>query len=110
MKALKERLSELSSQLEIMQGREKGNLKDLFGKDVVIRDYAFMKDDKDGYAVFIIDEDNEHFFFGGKVLTEALETLEAEGYHNEINQVGIRIVLNTKRSKNNREYTTVEYI
>lgn len=109
-KTLKDRAKEMTVRLPFMEGREKGNLDDLRQKPVTIREYGFLKGDSGEYAVFIVEEDPANFYFGGIVLTDALATFEAEGYHQAIVEEGLKIMMTLKKSKNNKPYTNVEFI
>lgn len=109
-KSLKDRAKEFSVQLPFMDGREKGDAKVLLGLISTIADYGFLKgDDNRDYAVFITKEFGDKFFFGGTVLTDQLQQLEAEGYHDEIVEEGLPFLMTEKKSKNNRSYVNVEF-
>lgn len=109
-KALKERAKEFSVQLPFMDGREKGEMKELHGQVSTIIDYGFLPSDKGtDYAVFITKERSDKFFFGGQVLTDQLQQLEAEGYHEDIVTEGLPVLFGEKKSKNKQTYTTVEF-
>ena len=110
MKSLRERAKEFSVQLPFMEGREKGDVKELVGQVSTITDYGFLKgDDNSDYAVFITAERKKTFYFGGTVLTDQLQQLEAEGYHEAIVSEGLPMLLTEKKSKNNRSYVNVEF-
>ena len=109
-KSLRDRAKEFSVQLPFMEGREKGDVKELVGQVSTIRDYGFLQgDDGRDYAVFIVAERSKHFYFGGTVLTDQLQQLEAEGYHDEIIFEGLPVLMTEKKSKNNRSYINVEF-
>lgn len=109
-KSLKERAKEFSVQLPFMEGRDKGDAKELVGVVSTISDYGFLKgDDNRDYAVFITKEDSKKFYFGGTVLTDQLQQLEADGYHDEIVEDGLPMLMTAKKSKNKREYINVEF-
>ena len=108
-KSLQERTKEFSVSLPIMENREKGDFSRLNGSYVTINDYGFMKDDDKDYAAFTIAEDDKFFYFGGQVLTENLQELDADGYGDEIRKMGLPVFFDTKKSKNGRNYTTVEF-
>ena len=110
MKSLKDRAKEFSIQLPFMEGREKGDAKELIGTVNTIKDYGFLKgDDNREYAVFIVAERSKSFYFGGTVLTDQLMQLEAEGYHEAIVEEGLPMLMTEKKSKNNRSYVNVEF-
>lgn len=108
-KSLQDRVKEFSVSLPIMEGREKGEFNRLHGSTVTITDFGFMKDDDKEYVAFVVKEDPQYFYFGGQVLTENIQELEADGYGDEIRKSGLPVLFNTKKSKNKREYTTVEF-
>ena len=109
-KSLKDRAKEFSVQLPFMEGREKGDAKELVGQVSTIADYGFLKgDDGREYVVFIVRERSKAFYFGGTVLTDQMQQLEAEGYHEEIVEEGLPVLLTEKKSKNNRSYVNVEF-
>lgn len=110
MKSLKDRAKEFSIQLPFMEGRDKGDAKELIGTVNTIKDYGFLKGDDDReYAVFIVAERSKTFYFGGTVLTDQLAQLEAEGYHEAIVEEGLPMLMTEKKSKNNRSYVNVEF-
>lgn len=109
-KSLKDRAKEFSVQLPFMEGRDKGDAKVLVGQVSTIADYGFLKgDDGRDYVVFITKERAKEFYFGGTVLTDQLMQLEAEGYHDEIVEDGLPMLMTEKKSKNNRSYINVEF-
>lgn len=114
--SLKEKALALSNGLEIMEGREKKDLADLIGEVVTINNFDFMKStDDDGnpttYVVFTIDQDDDGFYFGGKVLTEKLHELENDGYKDEVLDDGLPTLFGKKKSTKGKkkEYTTVAF-
>lgn len=109
-KSLRDRAKEFSVQLPFMEGREKGDTKELVGQVSTIADYGFLRgDDGHDYAVFITRECSKSFYFGGTVLTDQLQQLEAEGYHDAIIEEGLPMMLTEKQSKNKRSYINVEF-
>ncbi len=110
-KSLKERAREFSVQLPLMDGREKGDASELLGQISTITDYGFMPNDAgEPYAVFIVKERSDKFYFGGAVLTARLSDLDAEGYHDAIVEEGLPVLLTeAKGKKSKRTYTNVEF-
>lgn len=95
--------------ISFMEGRERGSIDELLGKTVTIRDYAFLEGQDGEYAVFIIDEDKDSFFFGGSVLTENLKNLSAEAKI-ECQNEGLPTLMEKRQSKKTkRTYTSVEF-
>lgn len=109
-KSLRDRAEKLSINLELMDKREKGDLQDILDKTVTINDYGFLKDEyNQEYIVFTISEDSANFYFGGQVLTEDMQELDADGFGDDIRKDGLPVMLEKKMSKNKREYTKVTY-
>lgn len=109
-KSLRDRAKEFSVQLPFMDGREKGDAKELIGTINTIIDYGFLHgDDNRDYVVFITKERAKNFYFGGTVLTDQLQQLEAEGYHDTIVEEGLPFLMTERQSKNKRSYVAVEF-
>ena len=108
MKSLRERAKEFDVRLPFMEGREKGDTKELIGQDSTIVDYGFLPNDAgEVYACFIVKERSNKFYFGGTVMTDRLSQLEAEGYHEAIVAEGLPVRMTEKKSKNGRFFTNV---
>ena len=109
-KSLKDRAKEFSVSLPFMEGRDKGDVKELVGQVSTIADYGFLAGEEGhDYVVFVVKERTDKFFFGGTVLTDQLQQLEAEGYHDAIIDEGLPMLLTEKKSKNKRSYVNVEF-
>lgn len=109
-KTLKERAIEMQAQLPIMKDRTKGDTDDLIGVIVDLVDYDFMnKGKEDEYVVFTVKEEPGMFFFGGQVLNERMRDLDKDGFGDEIRKNGLPMTLTTKKSKSNRNYTSVTF-
>ena len=110
MKSLKERAKEFEVRLPLMEGKDKGDTKELLGQVSTITDYGFLPNEAgEMYAVFTVKERANKFYFGGSVLTDRLFKLEGEGYHDAIVAEGLPVLLAEKRSKNNRTFVNVEF-
>ena len=109
--SLKDRAKQFDIQLPIMEGREKGETTELIATVCTIRDYGFLPNEAgEMYAVFIVDEFKDKFFFGGSVLTARLIELENDGFHAAIVDEGLPVLMtNAKSKKNNRAYVNVEF-
>lgn len=94
--------------ITFMQGREKGELTELFGKIVTVRNYDFINSEDGDYLVFIIDEEPEKFYFGGSVLTSNFKEFDNDE-KDEILEDGLKVKLENKKGKKHN-YTSVEYI
>lgn len=110
MKTLRERAREFSVSLPFMEGREKGDTKELIGTVNTINEYGFLPNEKGGqFAVFTVKERSDRFYFGGMVITDQLAQLEKEGYHEAITNEGLPVLMTEKKSKNGMKYTNVEF-
>lgn len=112
MKSLRERAKEFSVLLPFMEGREKGETKELLSTVNTIVDFGFLTDREDGevYAAFIVKERPGKFYFGGTVITDRLSTLEVEGYGDAIRSEGLPVLMTEKKAKKGgRSYTNVEF-
>lgn len=108
--SLKDRAKLLINLLPFMEGREKGELDRLVNEKMTIKDFGFMTDEKEKeYVAFVVEEDPQHFYFGGQVLTDNMKELEADGYGDAIRKEGLPVLLGKKMSKSKREYTTVTF-
>ena len=109
-KSLRERAREFSVQLPLMEGREKGDTSELLGNISTINDYGFLPNENgEAYACFIVDERPGKFYFGGTVMTDRLEQLEADGYHEAVVFEGLPVLMTEKKSRNNRTFTNVVF-
>ena len=99
--------------IPFMEGRTLAkDFKDILGVVVKITDYGFINGDDGEYTVFIIEGNDKEFYASGKVLTQDLHTLEeqigVEEFKAAVKEEGLEILFGRKKSKNNREYTTVK--
>ena len=94
--------------IEFMDKRSKGETEELLDQVVTIRDYAFISGQDGEYAVFIIDEEADKFYFGGKVITDNLKALSEED-HEELKADGLPTLFVERVSKNKRKYISVEF-
>lgn len=111
-KSLKDRAKEFDgAQLPFMNGREKGETKELLGQVSTINDYGFIPNENgEPYVVFTTKERSGKFYFGGAVLTARMLQLDEEGYRDEIEKDGLPVLLTeTKAKKSNRTYTGVQF-
>lgn len=114
MKSLRDKAKEMSISLPLMENREKGEMERLYNDNFTINEYGFMKEtdeagDEKEYVAFTVKEDEQHFYFGGQVLTDNMREFENEGYHETIVKEGLPVRFDKKKSKNKREYTTVTF-
>lgn len=111
MSRLNDYLKNKNSKLDIMEGREKEDLKSLLDKEVHINNFDFLTGDDGIYAVFTIAEDEKSFYFASSILTEDLQAIEKEGLKEDVQNEGLGIKLEERKSKNTkRTYIAVNYI
>lgn len=99
--------------IPFMEGRTLAkDFKDILGVVVKITDYGFINGDDGEYTVFIVEDNDKEFYASGKVLTQDLHTLEeqvgADEFKAAVKEEGLEVLFGRKKSKNNREYTTVK--
>ena len=110
-----ERAKDMENSLPLMKDREKGEMDRLLDTNVTIVDFGFMSDVDGDYVAFVVKEDPQNFYFGGKVLTDHMHAFEAEGYTELIKKDGLPVLFGKKKSKNKNEkggaltYTTVKF-
>lgn len=97
--------------IKIAKGRGKGSLDVLKGEKVTINAIEVVKDNstEDEYIAFTIEEDKEHFFFGGSVISDILskwvDYCNSLGYEEFVPITG---TIKEKKSKNNLKYNTFD--
>lgn len=108
--SLKEKMLKMNSGegIPFMQGRTKGETEELLGKKLTIRNFGFINGNDGEYVVFIVDEIEDKFYFGGSVLTTDLKAISEEEI-TEVNENGLPIMLEERKSKNNRKYVAVTF-
>lgn len=99
--------------IPFMEGRTLAkDFKDILGVVVKITDYGFINGDDGEYTVFMVEDNDDEFYASGKVLTQDLHTLEdqlgVEEFKAAVREEGLEVLFGRKKSKNNREYTTVK--
>lgn len=95
--------------IDFMNGREAGKTADLIGNEVTITDIDIIKSRKDEYAVFIIKQDEKHFYFGGAVLTNFVKTLDETDF-DEIRKDGLLVKFSRAKSQDGFTYTNVDFL
>lgn len=93
--------------IEFMEGRNKGEAEELLDRTVTIRNFDFINGENGEYAVFIIDEDEENFYFAGSVLTDNLRRLVPA--KEQVIEKGLPTKFTQRKSKAKRNYTAVEF-
>lgn len=111
MEELRQAAKALENNLPFMEGRQKGEMEKLVGTTVTIIEYGFLNDGSNNkdYVSFITAEHPEHFFFGGQVLTDAMASFEADGFHEVIAEDGLPVAIGEKTSAKKRKYVTAKF-
>lgn len=111
MSKLTDYIKQKQTKLEIMEGREKEDLKSLLEKEIHINDFDFLNGEDGTYAVFTIAEDEKYFYFGSSIITDLLIDIEKQGLKDELKLEGLGVKLVEKKSKTSkRNYIAVEYL
>ena len=109
---LREKAESMNSgvKVDFMKGRNSGSTEEILGKKYTIRNYDFLKDEKgEDYAVFILDEIKDKFFFGGTVLTNNLKEF-TEDEKAEVLSGGLPVLFRKQKGKKSkRDYTAVVF-
>lgn len=107
---LKEKMLKMNNNegIKFMSERTKGDIHELIGQKVTIKDYDFLTGDNGDYVVFIVDEIKDSFYFGGSVLTNNLKTLSEEDKE-EVRANGLPVEIYEAKSKNKRNYIGAKF-
>lgn len=95
--------------IEFMTGRTKGNVSDLYNKEVVVEKFDFLTGDDGKYLVFTVKGNETEFFFGATVMTQNFEEFTNDDII-EIATAGLPILLNEKKNKKGtKTYTAITF-
>lgn len=120
--SFKDKAKKVTSGSFITEGREKIDMADvirLHGKKGVTITGCDELTDSDGknFCAFTFKEDENKFFFGGQILNEIAGdwVSDYDGDYEKMSEAlakegGVKVILGTKKSKNNNNYTTVEVV
>lgn len=102
--------------------RHKIDTADLVGKEITIRDFDMVNDNKGKvFVIYIMDEYASSFAFGGQVITnmfaELIQQYGLEDVRKEVQENGLKVKLSTVQSKSKNSdngmynsYTKVEVL
>lgn len=93
--------------IEFMDDRNKQDLTLLVDSVSHIEDFAFLSGKNGDYAVFIVREWPQSFFFGNKAITSILKRIDKDGMRDELADVAAVVV--EKISKNGDLYRAIEF-
>lgn len=107
---------------DLMANRQKIDTADLVGKELTIRDFDMVNDNKGKpFIIYIMDEYENSFAFGGQVLTnmfaELIQQYGLEDVRKEVQENGLKVRLSTVQSKSKNtengmynSYTKIEVL
>ena len=119
---LRNAAKEVTTFSDLMANRQKIDTADLVGKELTIRDFDMVNDNKGKpFIIYIMDEYENSFAFGGQVLTnmfaELIQQYGLEDVRKEVQENGLKVKLSTvqSRTKNTENgmynsYTKVEVL
>ena len=113
MSILEKVKKQMEKQVNVMEGRTKGEIKELTA--YLIKDFTILKDKNTDseYSAFIVEGNDEEFFFGGAVVTDKLKRITdllTDSELEELKKEGIPVMFVTKKSKNKRNYMDMELL
>lgn len=119
---LRNAAKEVTTFSDLMNNRQKIDTADLVGKELTIRDFDMVNDNKGKpFIIYIMDEYENSFAFGGQVLTnmfaELIQQYGLEDVRKEVQENGLKVKLSTVQSKSKNaengmynSYTKVEVL
>ena len=89
---------------DLMANRQKIDTADIVGEELTIRDFDMVNDNKGKpFIIYIMDEYENSFAFGGQVLTnmfaELIQQYGLEDVRKEVQENGLKVRLSTVQSK-----------
>lgn len=94
---------------DFMDRRDRAELADLCtGEKYHIEEFAFLNGENGEYAVFIVKENDNLFYFGNSVVSEVLKQVETDNMSEELRSVGV--VFEKVVSKKKREYIAIRFV
>ena len=119
---LRNAAKEVTTFSELMSNRQKIDTADIVGKELTIRDFDMVNDNRGKpFIIYIMDEYENYFAFGGQVLTnmfaELIQQYGLEDVRKEVQENGLKVKLSTVQSKSKNaengmynSYTKVEVL
>ena len=113
MSILEKVKKQMEKQSNVMDGRTKGEIKELTA--YLIKDFTLLKDKNTDsvYSAFIVEGNDEEFFFGGAVVTDKLKRITdllTDSELEELKKEGIPVMFVSKKSKLKRNYMDMELL
>ena len=93
--------------IPFMEGRDKGDLRDMLDQPLHIIDFGFIKGKNGDFAVIALAEESDKFYFCNSIITDMLRTVQADDMQDALPQQAIEFTL--RMSKGGQEYMTFEF-
>lgn len=93
--------------IPFMDGREKGDMKDVLEQPLHIIDFGFIKGKRGDFGVVAFKEYPENFYFVNAIITDMLRTVQVDGMEDELAYQAVTFYMKT--SKDGNEYMTFEF-
>ena len=105
MSILEKVKKQMEKQANVMEGRTKGDTCPWTSLDGIIKDFTILKDKNTDseYSAFIVEGNDEEFFFGGSVVTDKLKRIcdmLTDEELAELKKEGLPVMFVGKKSKN----------
>ena len=113
MSILEKVKKQMEKQSNVMEGRTKGEIKELTA--YLIKDFTILKDKNTDseYSAFIVEGNDEEFFFGGSVVTDKLKRIKemlSDEELAELKKEGLPVTFVSLKSKNKRNYMDMQLL
>ena len=95
--------------IPFMEGRDKGNLRDMVDAPLHIVDYGFIEGKDGTFAVIAFAEDTDHFYFGNSIITEMLLQVDEDDMRHELAEQTIVFSMRVSKERN-QEYMAFDFV
>lgn len=95
--------------IPFMEGREKGNLRDLVDKPLHIVDFGFINGKDGEFGVVQFAEDDKKFYFANGIITEMLMQVDDDGMREELAEQPIVFTMRMSKERK-QEYMTFDFV
>lgn len=95
--------------IPFMEGREKGNLRDMQNRVLHIDDFGFINGQNGEFAVVSFVEDEGKFYFANQVITDMLHEVDMDNMRDELKLQPIVFYMRLSKDEK-REYMTFEFV
>lgn len=95
--------------IPFMEGREKGNLRDMVDKPLHIVDFGFINGKDGEFGVVQFAEDDKKFYFANGIITEMLMQVDDDGMREELAEQPIVFTMRMSKERK-QEYMTFDFV